>query len=126
MRAIRTDRYKLIRRFDYHNGIVPANIDDSYSKTFLMDAGYEHATKPREALYDLWLDPAERENLASDARYSAVYRDLSARLERWMLRTNDPLVTHGARVPMPKGAKATPLEVFSPSSTVFEEPDLEF
>lgn len=126
MRAVRTVRHKLIRRYDYHNSIVPANIDDGYSKAFLMGAGYGEATKPREALYDLWLDPMERENLAGDPRYSAVFRDLAGRLERWMLRTNDPLVTHGARVPMPEGAKATPLAVVSPYSTVFEAPDLEF
>ena len=126
MRAVRTDRYKLVRRYDYHNGIVPANIDDGFSKTFLMDAGYGEAVVPREALYDLWLDPGERENLAGDARYSAVYRDLSARLEKWMLETRDPLVTHGARVPKPMGAKANRLNCASPTSDDFEPQELDF
>ncbi len=125
MRAVRTDRYKLIRRYDYHNGIVPANIDDGYAKTFLMDAGYGAATKPRDALYDLWIDPMERENLANDARYLSTYNDLSARLERWMLKTNDPLIVHGARVPKPEGAKANPLSCITPTSTLFEQQELD-
>jgi arylsulfatase A-like enzyme len=120
-RCVRTDRHKLIRRYDYHNGIVPANIDDCVSKDFLMENGHADTVMPREALFDLWLDPYERINLASDARYRAVYNDLSARLERWMLDTDDPLIKHGCRVPKPENAKTIRLDCQSPRAGIYEE-----
>jgi len=121
-RCIRTDRYKLIRRYDYHNGPVPVNIDDCLSKTFLIDNGYlDVTTRQREYLFDLWLDPMERENLVGNPYYKSVYNDLSSRLESWMLKTNDPMITHGARVPKPEGAKVVKLEEISPRSTNYED-----
>jgi arylsulfatase A-like enzyme len=119
-RCIRTDRYKLVRRHDYHNGIVPANIDDCTSKDFLMDSGHGKHTMAREYLFDLWLDPHERENRALDAEYSSIYNDLSTRLEKWMLATNDPLITHGSRVPKPQGARTVRLSQPSPRIADYE------
>ena len=120
-RCIRTERYKLIRRYDYHNGIVPANIDDCISKDFLMENGHADTAMEREALFDLWLDPYERINLAADARYRKIYCDLSARLESWMLETEDPLITHGCRVPKPENAKVITLECPSPRAGILEK-----
>ncbi|MCD8351183.1 MAG: sulfatase [Planctomycetaceae bacterium] len=120
-RCIRTDRYKLIRRYDYHNGIVPANIDDCTSKDFLMDHGYDGRVLAREYLFDLWLDPFERENRALDSDYHLIYNDLSGRLEEWMVETDDPLINHGARVPKPAGARTIKLSQPSPRVADFEE-----
>jgi arylsulfatase A-like enzyme len=121
-RCIRTDRYKLIRRYDYHNGPVPANVDDCLSKSFLIENGYlENTAKAREYLFDLWLDPLERENLAENPKYKGIYDDLSLRLESWMISTKDPLITHGSRVPRPEGAKVVRLEITSPRSTEYED-----
>jgi arylsulfatase A-like enzyme len=117
-RCIRTDRYKLVRRYDYHNGIVPANIDDCISKDFLMENDYAGTVMPREALFDLWLDSYERINLVTDSRYLSIYNDLSARLEAWMLATEDPLITHGSRVPKPVNARIIPLECPSPRAGI--------
>lgn len=125
-RCVRTDRYKLIRRYDYHNGIVPVNIDDCTSKDFLMHNGFGSKIKAREYLFDLWLDPFERDNLVTDPSYHTVYNDLSARLEKWMLKTNDPLISHGSRIPKPNGAKIVRLEIESPRSTDYEAQDLPF
>ena len=104
MRCVRTERYKLIRRFDDHNGVVPSNIDNGPSKQFVLDAGILDRVHAREMLFDLYLDPMERENLVLDARYHEVYDDLSRRLYRWMERTDDPLLRTGPRVPAPRGA----------------------
>ena len=104
MRCVRTERYKLIRRFDYHNRFVPSNTDNGPSKRFMMDAGMMDQAQPRELLFDLYLDPMERENLASNAAYREVYADLSARLYQWMERTDDPLLHHMHRIPAPEGA----------------------
>lgn len=59
-RAVRTERYKYIRRFDteYETTVLP-NVDDGPSKQFMMENGLGDWVRPREALYDLWLDPNE-------------------------------------------------------------------
>ena len=48
----------------------------------------------REQLFDLETDPGEMVNLAVEARYSDVLRDMRRRLDRWGKRTNDPVVLH--------------------------------
>jgi hypothetical protein len=99
---------------------VPANIDECISKDFLMENGHGATVMPREALFDLWLDPHERINLAADPRYLVIYNDLSARLEAWMLATGDPLITHGSRVPKPEKARIIPLECPNPRAELYE------
>jgi len=120
MRCVRTPRYKLIRRYDYHNGPVPSNTDDGKSKRFLMAAGIMGRPIAREMLFDLYLDPLERENLINDGAYLEVYNDLSARLANCMERTNDPLTKVSCRVPAPAGAKVNKLDCLQPVDYDFE------
>jgi arylsulfatase A-like enzyme len=120
MRCIRTARYKLIRRYDWHNNYVPSNTDDGNSKRFMMAAGIMSRPIAREMLFDLYLDPLERENVANDSAYRDVYNDLSARLSDCMERTNDPLIHVNHRVPKPDGARANKLTCLQPG-----EEDLE-
>lgn len=120
MRCIRTERYKLIRFYDYHNGIVPANIDDSLSKDFLLERGFLEECREREVLFDLYMDPVERENRVRDPRYKEVYKELSLKLEQWMKETEDPLLVSGYRVPKPEGAVANKLTTISPRIDDFE------
>jgi N-sulfoglucosamine sulfohydrolase len=92
-RAVRTRRYKYIRRFDNgHDGPVLANIDDSPSKDLLVAHGLADRRLPLEELYDLVFDPQEAANLAGDPAYEGVAAELRARLERWMEATDDPLL----------------------------------
>ena len=56
-RAIRTERWKYIRRFDEYPHPVLANCDDSDSKELLVAAGWGEREVPEEQLYDLVLDP---------------------------------------------------------------------
>ena len=50
-RAVRTERWKYIRRFDDYPGPVLANCDDSASKQVWLDAGWgERTGRPRAAL----------------------------------------------------------------------------
>src|SRR5207249_6932868 len=52
-RAVRTRRYKYIRRFETsHDGPVLANIDDSPSKDLLLAHGLAGRAVPEEELYD--------------------------------------------------------------------------
>jgi len=91
-RAIRTDRWKYIRRFDDYRYPVLANCDDSESKDLLVAAGWGKRTVPREQLYDLVLDPAEGADLAADPAFAEQLAELRARLEGWMRETDDPLL----------------------------------
>jgi arylsulfatase A-like enzyme len=68
-RMIRTDRWKLI-----------------------------HYPKARRyQLFDLSTDPAERNDLANDARHEATRTDLRTRLEAWQKQVGDPLVADKSR-----------------------------
>jgi N-sulfoglucosamine sulfohydrolase len=93
-RAIRTRRYKYIRRFENgHDGPVLANIDDSPSKDLLLAHGLAGRAVAGEELYDLVFDPQEAANLAGDPGHAGVLAELRERLERWMEETADPLLT---------------------------------
>jgi arylsulfatase A-like enzyme len=118
-RAVRTDRYKLIRRFDAFDGPVLANTDDGLSKDVLIERGWGGWATEEERLHDVLLDPNEARNLAAEPAYAGVLRDLRGRLARWMQATDDPLL-HGA-VPLPprgwangrdqRSAEETPTEL---------------
>src|SRR6185312_6750851 len=91
-RAVRTQRWKLVRRFGDRRLPVLPNIDDSPSKDVWLRHGYAERELPPLALYDLVFDPNEAENLVSRADLGPVVEDLRARLERWMGDTGDPLL----------------------------------
>ncbi|MET0420551.1 MAG: sulfatase [Acidimicrobiia bacterium] len=102
-RAVRTKRYKYARRFDSdHPSVVLANVDDGPTKEALLAAGWADVVPPAEALYDLWLDPAEGNNRIEDPALREVRVDLEARLQDWMVKTDDPLLD--GPVPPPAGA----------------------
>jgi N-sulfoglucosamine sulfohydrolase len=99
-RAVRTTRYKYMRRYnDQHPGRVLANLDDSLTKDVLVGAGWADVPPPWEALFDLWLDPAEGNNRIDDPALTGVADDLRGRLHDWMVRTEDPLING----PVPPG-----------------------
>jgi N-sulfoglucosamine sulfohydrolase len=101
-RAIRTERWKYIKRFHDYEHPVLANCDDSESKNVLIEAGWGDRVVSEEQLYDLVLDPAEGNNLACDAASREVLEELRERLEAWMVETEDPLLD--GPVPPPPGA----------------------
>jgi N-sulfoglucosamine sulfohydrolase len=86
-RAVRTKRYKYIRRYERP---VLANIDDSPSKDYLLAHGLAERDAPEEALYDLVFDPNEAHDIAGDEPEIAA--ELRARLQAWMEETSDPLL----------------------------------
>jgi arylsulfatase A-like enzyme len=111
-RCIRTDRYKYVRCFADLPQMVLPNVDDSYSKTVLTDAGLPSGPRPREMLFDLVADPQEFENLAARDEYADTRRDLAARLQNWMEQTQDPILS--GDVPLPPGAHVTPPDQYDP------------
>jgi arylsulfatase A-like enzyme len=102
-RAIRTARWKYLRRFDDYPTRVLPNIDDSPSKDVLVEAGWGDRPLPREELFDLLLDPEEGNNLAADPAFEHVRAELSERLERHMRESDDPLLD--GPVPAPEGTR---------------------
>lgn len=122
-RCIRTDRYKYIRRFDDEYGTyVLANVDPSPSKEFLVDHGLGAVERPQEALYDLYQDPGEQDNLVDEPEYADVSEDLRQRLETWMEETDDPLLD--GPVSKPDGARITVRDAKHPRNSPSEEPDV--
>jgi arylsulfatase A-like enzyme len=91
-RAVRTARYKYIRRWGDRLTPVLANTDDGPSKELLLRGGWAEREIAKEQLYDVFFDPNEAENLVGDPAHAHVLRDLSERLERWMRDTDDPLL----------------------------------
>jgi N-sulfoglucosamine sulfohydrolase len=102
-RAIRTERFKYIRRFGDDLRPVLANVDDSPTKDVLSTLGWFDRPVEREQLFDLIADPNEMQNLAADPAYAATHAELSARLDEWMRDTADPLLD--GPVPAPRGAR---------------------
>jgi arylsulfatase A-like enzyme len=91
-RAIRTKRWKYVRRFGERELPVLANIDDGPTKDLFLAEGWGERPLAHEALYDLLFDPAESHNLADEPSHRGVLAELQGRLEAWMRETDDPLL----------------------------------
>jgi N-sulfoglucosamine sulfohydrolase len=115
-RAIRTERWKYIRKFDEYPHPVLANCDDSDTKDLWVEAGWGEQVVPEEQLYDLLLDPQEGRDVAADPSHAEVLADLRERLEEWMRETEDPLLE--GPVPPPPGAIVNEQTQVSPDDPV--------
>ena len=118
MRCIRTERYKLIKRFDGYDRAVPSNISNNTVKGFMVDHGFLNQKIDTEMLFDLYLDPIERVNLVNNSLYSEVFEELSDRLSNWMKETNDPLLK--GTVERPVGVKVNKRTSQHPGDKDFE------
>jgi arylsulfatase A-like enzyme len=103
MRAVRTRRWKYIRRYDPRPGPVLPNCDDSPPKRLWLDAGWQAMPPAEEMLYDLVFDPNEACNLAADPGHQEVLRELRNHLAAWMRETRDPLLD--GDLPLPATAR---------------------
>jgi N-sulfoglucosamine sulfohydrolase len=102
-RAIRTPRFKYIRRFDDYPYPVLPNCDDSTSKDAYLERGWAERPVERERLHDLFFNPGEGRNSIDDPAYADIVTQLRSRLEQWMVQTDDPLLR--GPVPAPAGAR---------------------
>jgi arylsulfatase A-like enzyme len=98
-RSVRTARYRYVRRWE-RKGPKLLNTDEGPAKKILATMGWFEREQGPEQLFDLFLDPLERCNLAGRPEMAAVQAELGAALRDWMERTGDPLL-HGAPVPPP-------------------------
>ena len=115
MRAIRTRRFKYVRNFSVLPRVfVPLDVVPTPSGRAVHEE-FHAEDRPAEELYDLEADPHEQHNLASDRafyepesagsgpdpEYVDVLEALRGRLERWMERTDDPLLDGPVPYPDP-------------------------
>jgi N-sulfoglucosamine sulfohydrolase len=118
VRAVRTERWKYIRRFGDRLRPVLPNTDDSPTKDLLLAEGWGELELPREALHDLRFDPVEAQNLIDAPHCAEIARELRARLDAWMRETEDPLLD--GPVPAPEGAEVNSPDQISPAEPVGE------
>jgi N-sulfoglucosamine sulfohydrolase len=111
MRAVRTKRWKYIRRFHNYPHPVFPNCNDGESKSVWLDYDWGELRQPREALYDLVFDPNEVENRVDDPELQLVLKELRNRMGEWMEETDDPLLD--GPVHAPAGAKVLPVAALS-------------
>jgi arylsulfatase A-like enzyme len=101
IRAVRTDRYKLIRNFEPGPGLqVAADILQTRT-TAVMREQLRAWPRPEIELYDLQDDPWERENLAEERAFRRIRNELEALLDAWLVETQDPILD--GVVPAPPG-----------------------
>lgn len=99
-RSVRTKRWKYIRHFDGRATSVLPNCDDGASKDLWIASGWKQTpVTPQEELYDLVFDPLEHNNLAGYERNRTQLKDLRTRLDAWMKKTNDPLLSGPVKLP---------------------------
>jgi arylsulfatase A-like enzyme len=111
-RAVRTQRWKYIRRYGDKKTPVLPNCDDSLSKNVWVEFGWKQHVLAKEDLFDMVFDPGEHQNLATDPAYQNVLTEMRGRLDAWMKRTEDPLLK--GPVPAPHGAKVNDPDGLSP------------
>ncbi|MEM7699908.1 MAG: sulfatase [Verrucomicrobiota bacterium] len=103
VRCVRTDRFKYIRNFlPQRPHLMPCAYKDK--KSIYITLRELHAagrlpelseeilfspTRAPEELYDLEADPFELNNLAEDPAFAETLAEMAARLEQWMVETND-------------------------------------
>ncbi len=111
-RAVRTSRWKYIRRYTDYPYVVLSNCDNSPSKTLWHEAGWHQRPVGEEQLYDLMLDPQERVNLAASPDHAAILAEMAEALHRWQVETDDPLLRGPLEIP--PEAKLVEIERYSP------------
>ncbi len=57
-----------------------------------MECGWRERPVAQEQLYDLIFDPCQANNLAGDPGSMGITAGLRARLDEWMIATDDPLL----------------------------------
>ena len=90
-RAIRTKRWKYIRRYDDANQWALPNCDDSISKSYMLENDWVNQPVESERLYDVVFDSSEAHNLAGNPDYADVLAEMRERLEQWRTDTADPV-----------------------------------
>lgn len=90
LRAVRTERYKYIRRIGPPQKRNIYSADGGLIHKYWMAHGWGEQDLPEEQLYDLVFDPNEAADLASSPQCAGVLAELRKKLDDWMEATGDP------------------------------------
>lgn len=120
-RSVRTARYRYIRNYDPKTHPVLPNCDDSVSKNYLREQGWDAKATPPEALYDLTFDPTESCNQALNPDYADILHQLRTRLDHWMRDSDDPL-SEGHLEPWPDMITMSEESISNHGSTALAQP----
>lgn len=77
IRAIRTKQYKYIRNINYTTPHPKQQKDG------------DDGMRPPEELYDITIDPTEMNNIANDTKLASTKKELSDKIDAWMIYCND-------------------------------------
>ncbi len=114
-RAVRTHRWKYIRRYDGRAHPNLPNCDDGPSKSLWLSNGWRGRAVDAEQLYDLVFDPNETRNAAADPTCRSTLDEMRGRLDQWMHATGDPILR--GPIAAPPGALANDPDGASPNET---------
>jgi arylsulfatase A-like enzyme len=92
LRAIRTDRHKLIVSFVFNRAFMDPSQTWIRATCPVVPADPVDTRHELVELYDLHPDPLEHDNLARAPEHAQTRRELLDRLHRWMVETGDPLL----------------------------------
>ena len=112
MRAVRTKRWKYIKRFDGRTQPVLPNCDEGECKSFWLEHGWADLKPPAEMLFDLIFDPYESNNLIHSPGHQPILKEIRQKLFDWMQETDDPLLT--GPIPAPYGSQINDADGLSP------------
>jgi len=98
MRAIRTDRFKLIRNFI--RGPRSNALTNSRTRTVMDTGRFYFVNRPEYELYDLITDPNELVNVSEKSEYREIEIPLREQLRQWLIETNDPVLTNAIERPV--------------------------
>lgn len=111
MRAVRTEKWKLIVNFECAPQQETSPDYDNNAKGYpeiALGRPLPSVLHPLFELYDLEVDPYEQENLAYQPAYAQVRAGLIRQLRQWMQDTGDPLLEG----PMAQAAYRARMAVF--------------
>jgi hypothetical protein len=98
-RSVITSRYHLIRYFDQGRAVdYPVDVHPQAFADHVRRCPTQ-GTRPFVQLFDLQVDPYERQDLGADPAQQARVTALTARLRAWMEDAGDPLLQAPLRTP---------------------------
>lgn len=93
-RSIRDKKFKFIRNYNSFE-VVDSNLGDNKAVNAFIKIGAESFPKvPYQELYNLSVDPYQKNNLIHKSAYKNETKRLSEALESWMQTQNDFLLRH--------------------------------
>jgi N-sulfoglucosamine sulfohydrolase len=120
VRSVRTNRFKLIKRYDPDQSPVPANADGCPAKNDLKDTEYYRKIElDRISLFDLKMDPLEKRNLVGNDQYKKILGEMELKLLEWMEHTDDPLLKYNGVIPIPRGGLVNKRDCVEPKEEDF-------